>query len=552
VTGKIWQSAYQPGIPVEIDTNKYTSLNEMLELNCSRYSNLPALSNMGRTLTFADLERESRHFAAYLQNVLRLPKGARIALMLPNLLQYPVTFFGVLRAGLIVVNVNPLYTSYELQRQIKDSSAQAVVVLETFAYKLVEFIELAELKAVITTGPGDLLPAPRRWLTNFVARHIGHRVTPYRFNHAIAFRQALVEGSSNSLIKVDIVQDDIALLQYTGGTTGIPKGATLSHGNLVANVVQIATWIGRELHEGVEVAITPLPLFHIFSLTANLLTFISIGGHNLLITDPRDITALVAFLRRTRFTAMTGVNTLFNELLNHPDFAKVDFSRLKLTVGGGAAVHAAVAKRWKEITGVPITEGYGLTEASPVVCINPLDIEDYTGMIGVPIPSTDVTIRDDNGNDLPIGEIGEICVSGPQVMKGYWNAPDETAKVIRADGWLFTGDVGYMREDGFIKFVDRKKDVIVVSGFKVFPNEVEDAAVTHPGVLEAGAKGVADARSDEAVKLFVVKRDPCLTEQELMAHLRRMLAAYKVPKIIEFRDQLPKNAIGKVVRHELR
>ncbi len=377
-------------------------------------------------------------------------------------------------------------------------------------------------------------------------------MAPYKFNHGIAFRQALVEGSSNSLIKVDIVQDDIALLQYTGGTTGIPKGATLSHGNLVANVVQIATWIGRELKEGVEVAITPLPLFHIFSLTANLLTFISIGGHNLLITDPRDITALVAFLQRTRFTAMTGVNTLFNELLNHPDFAKVDFSRLKLTVGGGAAVHAAVAKRWKEITGVPITEGYGLTEASPVVCINPLDIKDYTGMIGVPIPSTDVTIRDDNGNDLPIGEIGEICVSGPQVMKGYWNAPDETAKVIRADGWLFTGDVGYMREDGFIKFVDRKKDVIVVSGFKVFPNEVEDAAVTHPGVLEAGAKGVADARSDEAVKLFVVKRDPCLTEQELMAHLRRMLAAYKVPKIIEFRDQLPKNAIGKVVRHELR
>jgi long-chain acyl-CoA synthetase len=354
------------------------------------------------------------------------------------------------------------------------------------------------------------------------------------------------------LVKVDIVQDDIALLQYTGGTTGIPKGAILSHGNLVANVVQIATWIGGELKEGVEVAITPLPLFHIFSLTANLLTFISIGGHNLLITDPRDISALVAFLRRTRFTAMTGVNTLFNALLNHPDFAKVDFSRLKLTVGGGAAVHAAVAMRWKEITGVPITEGYGLTEASPVVCINPLDIEDYTGMIGVPIPSTDVTIRDDNGNDLPIGQIGEICASGPQVMKGYCNAPDETAKVIRGDGWLLTGDVGYMREDGLIKFIDRKKDVIVVSGFKVFPNEVEDAAVTHPGVLDAGARGVADARSDEAVKLFVVKRDPCLTEQELKAYLRRILTAYKVPKIIEFRDQLPKNAIGKVVRHELR
>ena len=329
VTGKIWLPAYQPGIPAEIDTNKYMSLNEMLELNCSRYSNLPALSNLGGTLTFADLERESRHFAAYLQNVLRLPKGARVALMLPNLLQYPVAFFGVLRAGLIVVNVNPLYTPHELQRQMKDSGAQAVVVLESFAYKLAEFIGLAELKAVITTAPGDLLPAPRRWLTNFVARHSGDRVKPYRFHHAISFRQALAEGSSNSLIKVEIVRDDIALLQYTGGTTGIPKGAILSHGNLVANVVQIATWIGRELKEGVEVAITPLPLFHIFSLTANLLTFISIGGHNLLITDPRDITALVAFLRRTRFTAMTGVNTLFNALLNHPDFAKVDFSRLE-------------------------------------------------------------------------------------------------------------------------------------------------------------------------------------------------------------------------------
>ncbi len=552
MTGKIWQSAYQPGIAVEIDTNKFKSLNEMLELSCSRYSNLPALSNLGGTLTFADLERESRHLAAYLQNVLRLPKGARVALMLPNLLQYPVAFFGVLRAGLVVVNVNPLYTPHELQRQIKDSVAQAVIVLESFAYKLTEFIGLAGLKAVITTAPGDFLPAPRRWLTNYLAKHSGDRVRPYRFHHAITFRQALVEGSVNSLVKVDIVQDDIALLQYTGGTTGIPKGAILSHGNLVANVVQIATWIGEELKEGIEVAIIPLPLFHIFSLTANLLTFISIGGHNVLITDPRDISALVAFLRRTRFTAVTGVNTLFNALLNHPDFAKVDFSRLKLTVGGGAAVHAAVAKRWKEITGVPITEGYGLTEASPVVCINPLDIEDYTGMIGTPIPSTDVTIRDDNGNDLPIGQTGEICVKGPQVMKGYWNAPNETANVISADGWLLTGDVGYMREDGFIKFIDRKKDVIVVSGFKVFPNEVEDAAVTHPGVLDAGARGVVDARSDEAVKLFVVRRDPCLTEQELKAYLRRMLTAYKVPKIIEFRDQLPKNAIGKVVRHELR
>lgn len=552
MTGKIWLPAYQPGIPAEIDTNKYASLNEMLELNCSRYSNLPALSNLGGTLTFAGLERESRHFAAYLQNVLRLPKGACVALMLPNLLQYPVAFFGVLRAGLIAVNVNPLYTSHELQRQIKDSGGQAVVVLESFAYKLAEFIRITELKAVITTAPGDLLPAPRRWLTNFVARHIAPGVTPYRFRHAIGFRQALVEGSANSLIKVDIVREDIALLQYTGGTTGSPKGAMLSHGNLVANVVQTAAWTSKELKEGVEVAITPLPLFHIFSLTANLLLFISIGGHNHLITDPRDIPALVAFLRRTRFTAISGVNTLFNALLNHPDFAKADFSEFKLTIGGGAAVHADVAKRWKEVTGVPIIEGYGLTEASPVVCVNPLNIEDYTGMIGVPVPSTGVTIRDGDGNELPIGETGEICVSGPQVMKGYWNAPDETAKVIRAGGWLFTGDVGYMREDGFIKFIDRKKDVIVVSGFKVFPSEVEDAAVTHPGVLEAGAKGVADARSGEAVMLSVVKRDPRLAEQELMAHLRQKLAAYKVPKVIVFRDQLPKNAIGKVMRRELR
>ena len=552
MTEKIWLGAYPPGVPAEVDTGRCRSLKQMFEHSCARYRDLPAISNLGCTLTYGDLDRESRRFAAYLQTGLGLAKGDRVAIMLPNVLQYPVAFFGAMRAGLVLVNVNPLYTPRELQHQVADSGARTILILENFAHKLAEVIGSTGLKNVITTAVGDLLPAPRRWLVNFAVRHVKHLVPPWTIPQAISLRAALLQGERYGLNEVDIRPGDLALLQYTGGTTGIPKGAMLSHGNLVANLTQIAAWIGKDLSEGAEAVVTPLPLYHVFSLTANLLTFVSLGGHNLLVTDPRDIAGLIALLKQGNFTAITGVNTLFNALINAPEFSSVDFSRVKVVVGGGAAIQQAVATRWKELTGTTIIEGYGLTETSPVVCVNPLNIDSYTGMLGLPLPSTDVKICDEQGAEVATGAVGEICVSGPQVMQGYWNRPDETAKVLMSDGWLHTGDEGYMRADGYIKLSDRKKDIILVSGFKVFPNEVEEVAMMLPGVLEAGATSVADERSGQAVKLFIVRRDPALTAEQVLAHCRRNLTGYKVPKYVEFRTELPKSAIGKVLRRELR
>jgi long-chain acyl-CoA synthetase len=551
VTEKIWLGSYPPGIPAEVDTGRYRSLKQMFELSCAGYRDLPAVSNLGFTLSYGDLDRESRRFAGYLQTGLGLAKGDRVAIMLPNVLQYPVAFFGAMRAGLVVVNVNPLYTPRELQHQVADSGARTILILENFAHKLAEVIGSTGLKNVITTAVGDLLPAPRRWLVNFAVRHVKHLVPPWTIAQAVSLRAALLQGERCGLNEVDIGPGDLALLQYTGGTTGIPKGAMLAHGNLVANLTQIAAWIGKDLAEGAEAVVTPLPLYHVFSLTANLLTFVSLGGHNLLVTDPRDIAGLIALLKQRKFTAITGVNTLFNALINAPEFGRVDFSRVKVVVGGGAAVQQAVATRWKEITGTTIIEGYGLTETSPVVCVNPLNIDNYTGMLGLPLPSTDVKICDEQGAEVATGEVGEICVSGPQVMQGYWNRPDETAKVLMSDGWLHTGDEGFMRADGYIKLSDRKKDIILVSGFKVFPNEVEEVAMMLSGVLEAGATAVADERSGQAVKLFIVRRDPALTAEQVLAHCRRNLTGYKVPKYVEFRTELPKSAIGKVLRREL-
>ena len=551
MTAKIWLEAYPPGIPAEVDTARYQSLKQMFEHSCARYRELPAVSNLGCTLSYADLDRESRRFAVYLQTGLGLVRGDRVAIMLPNVLQYPVAFFGALRAGLVVVNVNPLYTPRELQHQVADSGARTILILENFAHKLAEVIGTTGLKNVITTAVGDLLPAPRRWLVNFAVRHVRHLVPPWTMPQAIGLRAALRQGERHELKEVDIGPGDLALLQYTGGTTGIPKGAMLSHGNLVANLTQIVAWIGKDLKEGTEAVVTPLPLYHVFSLTANLLTFTSLGGHNLLVTDPRDIAGLIALLKQGKFTAITGVNTLFNALINAPEFASVDFSRVKVVVGGGAAIQQAVATRWRELTGTNIIEGYGLTETSPVVCVNPLSIDSYTGMLGLPLPSTDVEICDEQGAEVATGEVGEICVKGPQVMQGYWNRPDETAKVLMPDGWLHTGDEGYMRADGYIKLSDRKKDIILVSGFKVFPNEVEEVAMMLPGVLEAGATAVAHERSGQAVKLFIVRHDPALTAEQVLAHCRRNLTGYKVPKSVEFRTELPKSTIGKVLRREL-
>ncbi|MBI4293138.1 MAG: AMP-binding protein [Betaproteobacteria bacterium] len=551
MNGKVWLSAYPQGVPAQADVHRYRSLTAMMKAGCERYADHAAFTNLGASLSYAELDRQSRCFAAYLQKGLKLDKGELLAIMLPNILQYPVVFFGALRAGLVVVNVNPLYTPRELKQQLADSGARTIVVLENFAHKLAGLIGLTPLTYVITTGLGDPLPAPRRLLVNFAVKHIKRMVPPWAIDGAVGLREALDEGEHCPFDEPDLGPEDLALLQYTGGTTGMPKAAMLTHGNMVANVMQVVAWTGPALREGVETVVTPLPLYHIFSLTANLLTFLCIGGRGLLVTDPRDIPGLIALLKKERVTAMTGVNTLFNALLEAPGFAGVDFGSLKVVVGGGDSIQESVARRWKRVTGTAIIEGYGLTEASPVVCANRFDVPEYTGMLGLPLPSTEVSIRDDRGNEVPIGQVGEICVKGPQVMKGYWNRPEETAKALRPDGWLYTGDEGHMCADGFIKFHDRTTDIIVVSGFKVFPSEVEDVARMHPGVKEAAATSVGDERSGQAVRLVIVKRDPELTREQVMAHCRENLAGYKVPKVVEFRDKLPKGPIGKVVRREL-
>ncbi|MCX7891510.1 MAG: AMP-binding protein [Burkholderiales bacterium] len=549
---KVWLKEYPEGIPAEVNVHEFDSLKEILEKSCARFSALPAYGNMGVSITYRELDELSRAFGAYLQKTVGLGRGDRIAIMLPNLLQYPVALFGALRAGLTVVNTNPLYTARELEHQLKDSGATAIVVLENFARTLQEVIARTPVKTVITTEIGDMFPAAKRFVTNLVVRHVKKMVPPWQIPGTVGFRSALAAGRGQKLDDVPVTHDDIAFLQYTGGTTGVAKGAVLTHGNMVANVVQVGAWIARDLEDGKEIAVIPLPLYHVFALTTNLV-YTKIGAKVLLITNPRDFPGFVAELKKNPFTTIIGVNTLYNALLNTPGFAEIDFSRLKVVSAGGMAVQRAVAERWKQVTGVPIIEGYGLTETAPVVISNALNIKDWTGTIGLPIPSTEATILDDAGNELPPGEVGEICVRGPQVMQGYWNRPDETAKVFAPGGWFRTGDMGFMDEKGYFKITDRKKDMILVSGFNVYPNEVEDVVAMHPGVLEAAAIGVPDERSGEAVKIVVVKKDPALTEEALLAHCRKHLTGYKVPKLVEFRTEpLPKTNVGKILRRLLR
>ncbi|HET6631223.1 MAG TPA: AMP-binding protein [Rhodanobacteraceae bacterium] len=546
-----WLEHYPEGVPATIDPDSYGSLVDVVEEAFERFRHRPAYSNFGRTLAYGDIDRLSAQFAAYLGSELGLAKGERISIMLPNVLQYPVALLGSLRAGLTVVNTNPMYTARELRHQLEDSGAVAIVVLDNFAHTAAESLAGTAVRHVVTTGIGDLLGFPRGALMNFAVKHLKKMVPDYHIDGAVRFNDALERGARQRPPQVQIGRDDIAFLQYTGGTTGIAKGAMLTHRNMIANMLQADAWLGDLGKPGEEVVITALPLYHIFSLTANGLVFMRLGGLNWLITNPRDMPGFVKSLRKVRFTALTGVNTLFNGLLHTPGFDALDFSALHLTLGGGMAVQRTVADRWKQVTGCTLAEAYGLTEAAPAVCINPLDLEAYNGSIGLPVPSTDVAIRDDEGRNLPIGETGELCVRGPQVMKGYWQRPRETAAVL-ADGWLRTGDIARMDARGYVYIVDRKKDMILVSGFNVFPNEVEDVAAGHPGVLEVAAVGVPDEHSGEVVKLFVVRKDPTLTADALRHYLHDKLAGYKRPRHIEFRDELPKSNVGKILRRALR
>ncbi len=548
---KIWLKEYPPGVPAEIDLNEFASLKDILEKSCRRFADLPAYSNMGVTLRYRDIDRLSRDFGAFLQG-LGLGKGERVALMMPNVLQYPVALFGALRAGLTVVNVNPLYTARELEHQLIDSGASAIVIVENFAHTLQEVLGKTPVKTVVMTQLGDLFPFPKRPLVNFVVKHVKKLVPAWTIPGAIPFRQALRAGAGRALADVPLNHDDLAFLQYTGGTTGVAKGAMLTHGNMVANLQQASAWLSPFSRPAEETVITALPLYHIFSLTANCLTFMKVGGHNILITNPRDLPGFVKELGKVRFTIMTGVNTLFNALLHTPGFDRLDFGALKISLGGGMAVQRAVAENWRRVTGTPLIEAYGLTETAPAACINPLTLIDYNGSIGLPIPSTELSIRDDEDRELGIGEAGEICIRGPQVMRGYWNRPEETAKVMTPDGFLRTGDIGVVDEKGYTRIVDRKKDMILVSGFNVYPNEIEDVVALHPGVLEVAAVGVSDEKSGEAVKIVVVRKDPGLTAEALIEHCRQRLTAYKVPRRVEFRTELPKTNVGKILRRALR
>ena len=549
---KIWLKEYPQGIPAEVDIHEYSSLRDILEKSCRAFGDLPAYSNMSVSMSYRQLDEISRNFAAYLQHELGLVKGDRVAIMLPNLLQYPVALFGTLRAGLTVVNVNPLYTARELEHQLRDSGASAIVVLENFARTLQDVVGNTPLRTVITTELGDMFPAVKSMLTNFVVKRVKKMVPAWDIAGAIKFKQALRTGTRHLLQEVPLSHEDIAFLQYTGGTTGVAKGAILTHGNMVANLQQVAAWIARDLEIGAETMVLPLPLYHVYALTSNLV-FLKIGAHNILITNPRDLPGFVKELKKIHFTGIIGVNTLYYALLNTPGFSEVAAHTLKLTSAGGMAVHRAVAEKWKQVTGVPIVEGYGLTETAPVAISNALSIKDWTGTIGLPIPSTEATLLDEQGRELPPGTVGEICIRGPQVTRGYWQQDEETAKAFTPEGWFRTGDMGFMDAKGYFKITDRKKDMILVSGFNVYPNEVEDVIMTHPGVLEVAVIGAPDERAGELVKAVVVKKDPALTAEILIAHCQKQLTGYKVPKIIEFRTQpLPKTNIGKVVRRLLR
>ncbi len=548
---RIWIPNYQPGVPADVDTQQYSSIVQMLEESFRHYSKRPAFTNMGQTLSFAEIDARSRRFAAYLQQDLKLNKGDRIALMMPNVLQYPIALFGALRAGLVVVSINPLYTGRELKHQLQDSGAKAIVIFANAAHTLEHVIDQTAVEHVIVTSIGDLLKFPKSLLVNFVLRHVKKMVPRWNLPRARSFRHALKARKKSDFQPVAITQEDTAFLQYTGGTTGVAKGAVLSHGNMIANMIQARAWINPRVNEGRDIIITALPLYHIFSLTANCFVFSSMGALNVLITNPRDIPALVKELGRWRFTAITGVNTLFNALLNNEAFNALDFSSLTLTLGGGMAVQKGVAERWQAVTGHALIEAYGLTETSPAALINPMSLRSYNGYIGLPISSTWVDIRDDKNHSLALGETGEICIKGPQVMQGYWQRPEDTAEVTTEDGYFRTGDLGFMTERGFVKLVDRKKDMILVSGFNVYPNEIEDVVAALPGVLECAVVGVPNAKSGEAPKLFVVRKDPALTSEAIIRHCRENLTSYKIPRQIEFRDDLPKTPVGKVLRRNL-
>ena len=549
---KPWLQSYPEGVPAEISIDEYASVADIFDQSVCKYEELPAYSNFGKTINYKEVKEFTSQLGAYLKNELGLEKGSRVAVMMPNLLQNPVAIFGILRAGMVVVNTNPLYTARELKHQMNDSGAEAIIIVENFCHVLEEVIDETPIKHVIVTRMGDMLPFPKSAIINFVVKRIKKMVPAYKLPGAVPFKKALKLGSQHHFETVPTSHSDIAFLQYTGGTTGVSKGAVLTNKNMVANMQQAAAWIHNVVEEGRETIITALPLYHIFSLTANCLTFMKYGALVYLITNPRDMKNFVKELNSVKFTAITGVNTLFNGLLNTPGFKEIDFSNLKLTLGGGMAVQRAVAEHWKNVTGSPLLEAYGLTETSPAACINPLNLKAFNGKIGLPISSTDCSIQDDDWNELPIGDTGEICIRGPQVMQGYWKRPKDTHEVLSADGWLHTGDIGYMDEQGYVQIVDRKKDMILVSGFNVYPNEVENVLIHHPGILEVGVIGIPDEKSGEAVAAVVVRSDPSLTEDAIIEFCKEDLTNYKRPRSVFFADELPKTNVGKILRRELR
>ncbi len=549
---KIWLDNYPAGVPHEIDPGRYASLAALMEESFERFPDRPAFSSFGHAITYRELDRDSAALGAFLRGALGLPAGERVALIMPNVLQYAVALCGVLRAGLVAVNFNPLYTHREMHEQLKDSGARVAVVLENFAHTMEQALPDTAVEHVIVTRMGDLIPGLHGRLLDFAVKYVKRMVPAWHIEGARLFKDCVEQGRGEALPGIETGNDDLAFLQYTGGTTGIAKGAELTHGNMIANTLQLSAWIGDLFTYGEEKIITALPLYHIFSLTVNALVMMHFGGENVLIANPRDIPAFVKTLKKTRWTAITGVNTLFNALIHDADFRKLDFSRVKFSLAGGMAVQRAVAERWKHLSGIPLIEGYGLTETSPVVTANPLDITDYSGSIGLPVPSTEISIRDEDGNELPLGSDGELCVRGPQVMRGYWNRPDENSRVFLKDGFIRTGDIARVNKEGYVYLIDRKKDMIVVSGFNVFPNEVEDVLVHMPGIIEVAAIGVPDEHSTEAVKIFVVRKGNSPSESEIMDYARENLAGYKVPKQIEFRKELPKSNVGKILRKELR
>jgi len=549
---KVWLKNYPPGVPEEIDLDSYQSVTDIFEQAISRFGENPCFCNLGTTITYNEMDRYTDQLASYLQNLPGLAKGDRVAIMMPNLLQNPISIFATLRAGFTVVNTNPLYTPRELKHQLSDSGAKAIIVMENFCHTLDEIIEETPIQHVITTQIGDLLKFPKSVIVNLVVKYVKKMVPAFDLPRRVTFKNALAQGAAKPHQPVPCNHDDLAFLQYTGGTTGVAKGAMLTHGNMIANMQQASAWIKNVVEEGREVIITALPLYHIFSLTANCLTFMKVGALNYLITNPRDMPGFIKELTGLRFTAITGVNTLFNGLMNTPGFENIDFKPLKLALGGGMAVQQPVAERWQKLTGTPLLEAYGLTETSPAVCINPLNLSEYNGAIGLPVSSTEVSVQDDAGNILPQGETGELCVRGPQVMKGYWKRPEETAKVLSSDGWLKTGDVAQMDEQGYFRIVDRLKDMILVSGFNVFPNEIETVIAGHEGVLEVGVIGEPDEASGEVVKAVIVKKDPSLDEAAVIKHCCEFLTGYKIPKIVEFWDELPKTNVGKILRRKLK